>query len=157
MARSARLRPRTGAHHHPSLDRRPGDQLGPQRDRDRDAARAASVRLADVEFDSRGIDVIARVSGEIDLSNANDLESALIGAMSNHSRALIVDLSHVQYLDSAGIQLIYRLRESLRARRQRLAVVIPNRSPAPEALRLAGVAEHVETIETLDDAVHALE
>ena len=115
------------------------------------------MRLADVEFDSRGIDVIARVSGEIDLSNANDLESALIGAMSNHSRALIVDLSHVQYLDSAGIQLIYRLRESLRARRQRLAVVIPNRSPAPEALRLAGVAEHVETIETLDDAVHALE
>jgi anti-anti-sigma factor len=115
------------------------------------------VRLADVEFGSRGIDVIARVTGEIDLSNAIDLESALVGAVSNHSRALIVDLSNVRYLDSAGIQLIYRLRESLHARRQRLAVVIPKGSPAHDALRLAGVAEHVETIETLDDATHALE
>lgn len=115
------------------------------------------MRLAEVKFASPGLDVIGHVAGEIDLSNASDLENTLIGAVSNRSRALIVDLSDVEFLDSAGIQLVYRLRESLRARRQGLALVIPERSPAHDALRLAGVAQHVETIETLDDALAALE
>jgi anti-anti-sigma factor len=114
------------------------------------------VRLAEVKFTPRGADLLAHVSGEIDLSNANDLGNTLTAALSNHSRALIVDLSDLEYLDSAGIALIYRLGESLLVRRQRLALVIPTSSPAHDALRFAGVAEHVETIETLDDALSAL-
>jgi anti-anti-sigma factor len=115
------------------------------------------MRLADVEFSSRSVGVIAHVTGEVDVSNAGDFENVLTGALSNHSRALIVDLTDVDYLDSAGIQLIYRLRESLRARRQRLALVIPTSSPAHTTLRLAGIASHVETVETVDDALSAVE
>ena len=114
------------------------------------------MRLADVTFTSHSGDLIAHITGEIDHSNADDLGNALAGSLSNQSRGLIVDLSDVDYLDSAGIQLIYRLRESLSARRQRLALVIPTKSPAHDALRLAGVAKHVESIETLDDALDAL-
>jgi anti-anti-sigma factor len=115
------------------------------------------VSLADIKFTSRGVDVIAQVTGEIDHSNADDLGNAIASTLNNSSRALILDLSNVEYLDSAGIKLIYRLGESLRARRQRLQLVIPSSSPAYDALRFAGVAEHLETIETLDDAFTALE
>lgn len=113
------------------------------------------MNLADVQFSSRAVGVVASISGEIDLSNADDLGKALEAAPGN-SPGLIVDLSGVEYLDSAGIHLIYRLRESLNARKKTLVLVVPTRSPSHDALRLAGVAQHVETVETLDDALSSL-
>jgi anti-sigma B factor antagonist len=110
--------------------------------------------LADVEFSGRGQVLVASLSGEIDLSNAASIGRALTDATPNQVLALIVDLSGVDYLDSAGIQLIYQLRESLRARGQALRLVIPPRSPANDALRLAGVERHIPMTRSLDDALH---
>jgi anti-anti-sigma factor len=110
------------------------------------------MRLADVEFDSNDRGVVARVIGEIDLSNAASLGAALVDAMPNHERRLILDMSAVEYLDSAGIQLIYQLRERLHARGQNLALVIPTPSPSHDALRLAGLTQHVEMAETVEEA-----
>lgn len=97
--------------------------------------------------------LIATVSGEIDSANADGIRAALTEAVTNHSLALILDLSAVDYLDSAGIELLYRLREDLRSRGQDLHVVIPSGSPASSAVRLAGVAEHLEVEQTLEEAV----
>lgn len=109
-----------------------------------------------MQFSSRGSAVVARLTGELDLSNAEDVGMALAQATPNHAHALVVDLSGVEYLDSAGIQLIYRLREGLRARGQTLQLVIPAASPSNDALRLAGVERHIETIENVDDALGEL-
>ena len=114
------------------------------------------MRLADVQFSARRQAVVAQVSGEIELSNVENIERALVEATRNHLLALVLDLTDLDYLDSAGIQLIYKLRENLRARGQRLRLVIPSTSPANEALRLAGVKRHVETIETVDHALREL-
>ncbi len=111
------------------------------------------MQIADVEFESRDRAVVARVSGEVDLSNADSLGAALLDAMPNDERRLIVDLSAVAYLDSAGIRLIYQLRERLQSRGQRLRLVIPAESASHDALRLAGLAEHVEMAETLEEAI----
>jgi anti-sigma B factor antagonist len=110
------------------------------------------MQLADVEFESGERGVVARLTGEIDLSNAESIGSALIDAMPNHEHVLILDMSAVEYLDSAGIQLIYQLRERLRARGQNLRLVIPASSPSHDALRLAGLTEHVEMAETVEEA-----
>ena len=59
----------------------------------------------------------------------------------------------MDFLDSAGIQLIYQLREDLRARGQILQLVVASTSPTHDALTLAGVTHHVEIVETLDDAL----
>jgi anti-anti-sigma factor len=112
------------------------------------------VTLADVQFSDRGQALIAHMTGEIDLSNADQIGAAIALEMSNSSLALVFDLSDMDYLDSAGIRLIYQLRESLRARGQSLRLIIPAASPANDALRLAGVLQHIETVETLDDALH---
>jgi hypothetical protein len=73
--------------------------------------------------------------------------------MPNQALALILDVSALGYLDSAGIHLIYKLREKLRARGQALRLVIPPNSPANDALRLAGVSRNVETAESLQAAM----
>ena len=111
------------------------------------------MQLADVDFDSRDQAVVARVTGEVDLSNAESLGAALLDSMPNQGHRLIVDLSAVAYLDSAGIRLIYQLRERLQTRGQSLRLVIPADSASHDALRLAGLAEHVEMAETIEEAV----
>lgn len=111
------------------------------------------MKLADVQFsDHEGV-VVARLTGEIDLSNADGIESAIAEATPNQALAVIVDLSALDYLDSAGIHLIYKLREKLRARGQILRLVVPAQSPSNDALRLAGVLRNVDVAETLGDAM----
>jgi len=109
--------------------------------------------LADVHFRSHEHVVIAHITGEVDLSNAGALGSALIDAIANHMSALVLELTDVEHVDSAGIQLLYRLRADLRARGQALRLVIPARSPPHDALRLAGVSQHLALAETVDDAL----
>lgn len=110
------------------------------------------MRLADIAFESGETSVVARVTGEIDMSNADSIRSALADAMPNQKLLLIFDLSALDYLDSAGIQLIYQLREQLRARGQSLRLVIPASSASHDAIRLAGLAPHLEMAETVEDA-----
>jgi anti-anti-sigma factor len=114
------------------------------------------MRLADVQLATRDGAVIARVTGEIDMSNAAEIDTALTDSTSNDSLGVVLDLSDADYLDSAGIQLIFRLADALRARGQALRLVVPSSSPVDDALRLAGIKNRVESAETVDDALAAL-
>jgi anti-sigma B factor antagonist len=113
--------------------------------------------LADVQFTRSGGALVARLTGEVDSSNAASLRTAITEATPNQSLAVILDLSGIGYLDSAGIHLIYQLRSDLRTRGQSLRLVIPAGSPATDALRLAGMWRHLETVETLDAALQGLD
>jgi anti-sigma B factor antagonist len=110
------------------------------------------MRLADLHFSERDGYVIAVVVGEIDMSNAAEIARALADETPNDAQGLVLNLSGIDYLDSAGIHLIYRLRESLRTRGLRLAVVVPRESPVFDALRLAGIERHLNVLETVDAA-----
>lgn len=73
------------------------------------------------------------------MSSARDLSSAVATAATNDVIGVVLDLTDVDYLDSAGIHLIFRLREALQARGQELRLVIPDLSPVNDVLRLAGI------------------
>jgi anti-anti-sigma factor len=109
--------------------------------------------LADVQFDTRDQVVVAGVTGEVDLSNAAQLCEAIGEATPNTAHGVVLDLGAVDYLDSAGIHLIYRLRENLRARGQTLIVAIPAESPVQDSLRLAGVTRHLPITSSVDEAL----
>ena len=111
------------------------------------------MRLADIRLSDEGRVVVARLTGELDLSNTDNIAGALREAVPNSALALIVDLTEVDYLDSAGIHLVYELRERLRARGQALRLVVPADSAANDTLRLAGVSGHVATFETVEAAI----
>jgi anti-sigma B factor antagonist len=114
------------------------------------------VRLADVQLTAAGRVVVARLIGELDLSNTANIGGALAENVPNSALAVILDLTDIEYLDSAGIGLIFELREKLRARGQSLRLVIPSDSPAHDALRLAGVSDHVASAETVQAALAEL-
>lgn len=109
--------------------------------------------LADVQFDTRGQAVVATVTGEIDLSNATQICDAIGEATPNTALGVVLDLVAVDYLDSAGIHLIYRLRENLRARGQKLTLAIPAQSPVQDSLRLASVTRALPIAASVQDAL----
>lgn len=111
------------------------------------------MRLADLEVtNTQGI-ALARIAGEVDMSNADELHKALASAMPTDASAMVLDLTGVDYLDSAGIRMIYMLSEDLQARRRQLHVVVPSSSMVADVLRLAGVSEHIGAVETVDEAL----
>jgi anti-anti-sigma factor len=114
------------------------------------------MRLADVKLRVDGDVLVARLTGDIDMSNAEDLGAALMDATTNDLIGAVLDCSELDYLDSAGVQLIYRLRERLRARGQRLRLALPDDSPVGEVLRLAGATSYVKAAPALDQALDDL-
>ena len=109
--------------------------------------------LADVQFDVRDQVVVCTVTGEVDLSNATRICDAIGEATPNTALGVVLDMSRVDYLDSAGIHLIYRLRENLRARGQQLMLAIPADSPVQDSLRLAGVTQYLPIAASVDEAL----
>ena len=114
------------------------------------------MSLADVQIDLAANALVAHVIGEIDISNADELSATVIGATPSEAQGVILDLSAVEYLDSAGIYVIYGMRSSLQARGQALILVIPPRSPVHDALRLAGAEHPGEVVEQVDEALRAI-
>jgi anti-anti-sigma factor len=114
------------------------------------------MSLADLQITLSRHALIARLSGEIDMSNAEEMGATVIGATPNESSGVVLDLSAVEYLDSAGIYVIFGMRASLQARGQSLILVIPPESPVHDALRLSGVDRPGETAATVDEALKTI-
>jgi anti-anti-sigma factor len=98
---------------------------------------------------------VARIEGEVDMTNANSLGDRLRGLLTNRSVALIVDLGPTTYLDSSGVTLLFGLSEELRRRQQQLHVVVPESSPLGRVLTITGIDQVVPTHPTLAAALAA--
>lgn len=98
---------------------------------------------------------VAAVDGEIDASNATELGDRLRAVLTNRSLALVVDLSGVTYVDSAGINVLFALASELRQRQQRLRLVIPEGSPITRLAAITGLDSRVATFPTRAAALDA--
>lgn len=100
---------------------------------------------------------VAEVVGEIDASNAHDVKRRLIAALPNASHGMAIDMSRLEYLDSSGIALTFDLAERLRARGQRLVLVVPEDSVLRRTLEVTQTHLVAPLVTTLDQATAAIE
>jgi stage II sporulation protein AA (anti-sigma F factor antagonist) len=100
---------------------------------------------------SHGI-VLAEVSGEIDLSNAEDLRDEIALWATNEDRGVIVDLTSVTYADSAGMNLLFVLARQLKEHGQIFGAVVPSESQPRRAFDVVGMADQIPMFETLAEA-----
>ena len=114
------------------------------------------IRLAELELGDPADVRVAAVTGEIDLSNATDLLDALSAAADEAALGLVVDLTGVRHIDSAGVRLLFDLRRRLSQRRQALALAVPRGARIRDVLDMAAVHETVPVAETVDAAVEAV-
>jgi anti-anti-sigma factor len=99
--------------------------------------------LEELSFEPLGKSVLARIAGEVDLSNAQSVRERLLAAVPNTASALVLDLSATEYLDSSGVRLIFELAERLRSRGQKLDIVVPGDSFVKRVLVLTEVPQVV--------------
>jgi anti-anti-sigma factor len=96
---------------------------------------------------------VARLEGEIDASNAEEIGDRLRTLLTNRSIALVVDLAETTYLDSAGINLLFALGAEMRGRQQRLGLVVAAGSPIERMLSLTGLDRAVTVQPALEQAL----
>jgi anti-sigma B factor antagonist len=102
--------------------------------------------LARVEASTANGTPIVRVTGEIDISNVAQVRDA-IGAAIPDLPLVTLDLTSLEYLDSAGIAMLFRLAERLSYNRQELQLVVPPGAPISAAIRLTRL-DHVIAVKT---------
>jgi anti-anti-sigma factor len=114
------------------------------------------TQLAQLHLDDEDGILIASVEGEIDLSNAAELEVAISHAVENEALGLVVDLARVDYLDSSGVTLLFNLARRVSRRQQAFVVVVPGEAHVREILSLSGAAEALALHESLAKALSQL-
>ena len=111
---------------------------------------------ADLVVERSGDRVVIRLLGEVDMGNAAQVGEELAGSVSNDAAGLVLDLSGLTYLDSAGVELLFDLARRLRHRRQALQLVLPPTSPLQRLLALTDVMSVVDVHETTEAGLAAL-
>jgi anti-sigma B factor antagonist len=94
--------------------------------------------LAEVHVQHGPTGIVAALVGELDMSNADDIHQQLSGAAA-HGGVLVVDLSGLGFIDSAGIAVLDRLHRDLASGPTELRVAATADSVAARTLSLAGM------------------
>jgi anti-anti-sigma factor len=113
--------------------------------------------LADVQFEEHAGNPIARIRGEIDMSNVGELSLTLQNSVVQTAAGLVIDFSQTDYLDSAGLHFIFDLGKRLRDRGQRLYLVVPPGSPVAAVLDIVNVDSLAPRAENLEQALERLD
>ena len=109
--------------------------------------------LVQLEIEDRGDVVIARVTGELDLAGAPSTGEAIGEAVATSARALVVDFSGLEFIDSSGIAMLFNLARRLGSRRQELRVVAVDGKPVARVLEIVEFGRAAPVHQTLDDAL----
>ena len=108
--------------------------------------------LARIEARRTGPAHVVHVTGEVDLSNAQELTDAVARDVPDDVTLVVLDLTGTTYVDSATIATLFRLSSRLRERRQELRLVVPPDSPIRAVLELTRLS-HVIPIDEQPYAV----
>jgi anti-sigma B factor antagonist len=108
---------------------------------------------ADIAIERRGEWIVARLEGELDMSNCSYVRDELMRSIPSDVDGVVVDLSETIYLDSAGIELLFELARRLGRHRQDLRVAMPGDSPLRRVLELTDVRAVAPVHPTVDAAL----
>ena len=107
--------------------------------------------------ESRSRVAVTQLGDDIDLANAAELYGQILDGMSPDAVGLVVDLSGVRHIDSAGIRMLHQLASWLAQRRLELRVVVPDGSSARRVLELTCFDARVAVTSTVDCAVSQID
>ena len=113
--------------------------------------------LAHVTVRDEGRIRVAVVVGEVDASNAPEIKRNLIAALRNAALGMAIDMTKLEYLDSSGIALTFEVAERLRARGQRLVLVVPDDSVLRRTLEVTQTHLVAPLVTTLAEATEEIE
>ena len=111
--------------------------------------------LSEVEVVVREGVPVVRIRGEIDLSNVGATLRSIEAAVDESAPGLVVDLRELEFLDSAGVRLLFEAARLVTSAGGRFVALVSPGSPAVRVLELAEARSLFPLEETEADAVRA--
>lgn len=109
-----------------------------------------------IDVVSDGPVAVASISGEIDLSDGAQFADEVLGKMPDECTGLVVDLTDLRYIDSAGVRSLFEIAAMLDRRDQSMAVAVPQDSLLRSVLKITRVEEVATICANREDAVTAI-
>jgi anti-anti-sigma factor len=113
------------------------------------------VPLADVRSERDGKTVVAVLTGEVDMSNAASVRLQIAEAVTPDDDALLVDLSELSFIDSAGLHTLIELGTVLKERRQQFLLCVPHGITIERAIEIIGLPSAVPVHSDRAEAIEA--
>jgi anti-sigma B factor antagonist len=90
--------------------------------------------------------VVLALDGELDMASAPMLERAVEEAGTGESSTVVLDLHHLEFIDSTGLRIILSARRQCQERGQELAVTQGSQQ-VERLLSVTGMSAHLRTVE----------
>jgi anti-anti-sigma factor len=91
--------------------------------------------------------VLVDVTGELDLTNAHELEERLEALAESNGARLVLDLNRVVFVDSAALHVLFRI--ARRLGKDRFGLVLEPSAAVARTLAIVGISEVATISETL--------
>jgi len=92
--------------------------------------------LVGLEIEQRDAVVIARLTGELDISVAESTGRKIAEAVPSSARGVVVDMAGLEFMDSSGVSMLFSLARQVGSHRQQLRVVAPPGRPVSRVLQI---------------------
>jgi anti-anti-sigma factor len=109
--------------------------------------------LTQVKIEQRDDVVVARLTGELDISVAQTTGQKIADAVPSSALGVVVDMSDLDFMDSSGVSMLFGLARQVGSHRQQLVVVAPTGRPVSRVLQIVEFDRAAPVREDLDTAV----
>jgi anti-sigma B factor antagonist len=109
--------------------------------------------MEDVRIERQDGVVVAALTGEVDMSNATSVRQRIADFVLPADDAVIVDVSELAFMDSAGLHAMIELSTILDERRQQLLICVPRTSQIARAIEIVGLPHAVSVHSDVTEAV----
>lgn len=97
--------------------------------------------------------VVAALHGDLDRTTIDLVSGRLLETVENQHHGIVVDLSHVRYMDSSGVAFLLKLSRRVTTQQRELRLIVLDASPLRRTLAVTGVDR---VVPVHPDADHAL-
>ncbi len=94
---------------------------------------------------------VLKVVGELDLTTVTMLREPLLSQVSNKTGDVVVDVRHVDFIDSAGLALLVEARKRLVAESRALYIVLTKGQQPERVLHLVRFDTIMKLVYSVDD------
>ena len=95
---------------------------------------------------------VVEVVGELDLSTVAHWE-ATVGRAARSAATVVLDVSQVEFLDSAGVHALFRMLSTLENQHKRLVIVAPQEGRVRRLLEILDLPSVAWVCDSLDEAL----
>lgn len=113
--------------------------------------------LVGLDIERRGDMVLARLTGELDISEASQVGERIASSVDPSARGVVVDLSGLSFMDSSGVSMLFALARRVGSRRQALRIVARPDGPVGRVLDMVGFGRAASVHEELEAALASVE